>query len=230
MRRSKVYFLLSGLAIMAVLGLLLAFVIVPGISNNQDNSSASLQQIASAPGDRGEGVLVHGHWTIEVRNTDGTLAEHREFENTLMAGGKELLAKLLARQSSMGGWSIRLFGTPTSQGAFADESGGRTGGGVIFESSYPDSAPNMFKNLTVSIPATGEYAGDLVLSGTATANVDGNISNVQLGAEGHAPAEVSSSTYYGTSYHFYTFSGTGISTVTLTAGQMVTVTVAVSFS
>jgi hypothetical protein len=231
MRKSKVYFLLAGLAAMAVLGLLLAFVIVPGISNNKDNSSASPQQIASAPGDRSEGVLVHGHWTIEVRNTDGTLAERREFDNSLMPGGKALLVKLLARQSSMGGWDIRLIGSPTSQGAFQDETGSRTLGGVIFESSYPEeSAPNMSKNLVVNIPTTGEYVGDLVLSGTITANVDGNISLVQLEAVGHAVTEVSSSTYYGTSWASYTFSGTGISKVTLTAGQMVTVTVAVSFS
>ena len=31
----------------------------------------------------GEGIEVHGHWTIEVRNPDGSLDERYEFENAL---------------------------------------------------------------------------------------------------------------------------------------------------
>src|SRR5271163_1792477 len=31
-----------------------------------------------------EGIKVHGHWTIEVRNPDGSLAKHVEFENSLV--------------------------------------------------------------------------------------------------------------------------------------------------
>jgi hypothetical protein len=33
-----------------------------------------------------EGIKVHGHWTIEVRNSDGSLARHVEFENSLDPG------------------------------------------------------------------------------------------------------------------------------------------------
>lgn len=45
---------------------------------------------------RHEGIKVHGHWTIEVRNSDGTLATHREFENSLtQSTGSPLLANLL---------------------------------------------------------------------------------------------------------------------------------------
>ena len=33
-----------------------------------------------------EGITVHGHWTIEVRNPDGSLARHVEFENSLDPG------------------------------------------------------------------------------------------------------------------------------------------------
>ena len=35
----------------------------------------------------GEGVRVHGHWVIDVRNPDGTLVEHRDFQNALTTGG-----------------------------------------------------------------------------------------------------------------------------------------------
>ncbi len=33
-----------------------------------------------------EGIAVHGHWTIEVHNIDGSLARHVEFENSLDPG------------------------------------------------------------------------------------------------------------------------------------------------
>jgi hypothetical protein len=36
-----------------------------------------------------QGIKIHGHWVIDVRNPDGTLAQHRDFENALtaVAGG-----------------------------------------------------------------------------------------------------------------------------------------------
>jgi hypothetical protein len=33
-----------------------------------------------------EGIKVHGHWTIEVRNPDGALVRHVEFENSIDSG------------------------------------------------------------------------------------------------------------------------------------------------
>ena len=55
----------------------------------------------SPPGGPHEGIQVHGHWTIEVRNSDGTLAEKREFENAY--AGNTFLAGMLARKNSVGG-------------------------------------------------------------------------------------------------------------------------------
>lgn len=42
-----------------------------------------------------EGIGVHGAWTIDIINADGTLDQHVEFENDLRASGAELLARLL---------------------------------------------------------------------------------------------------------------------------------------
>lgn len=53
-----------------------------------------------------EGIQVHGHWTIEVRDADGTVAERREFENALSRFGEEHLTKLLARTRTQGTWSV----------------------------------------------------------------------------------------------------------------------------
>lgn len=40
----------------------------------------------SAPKGQHEGITVHGHWIIEVRNPDGKVVSHTEFENALSPG------------------------------------------------------------------------------------------------------------------------------------------------
>jgi len=65
----------------------------------------------SAPKGQQEGIKVHGHWTIEVKNPDGKVATHREFENALVSGvtgGAALLAGILGRVVTPGSWSVLL--------------------------------------------------------------------------------------------------------------------------
>jgi hypothetical protein len=69
---------------------------------------------APSKGGNREGIAVHGHWTIEVRNPDGKVVNHREFENMLSpglgsgAGGASLLAAILGRVVTPGGWAVLL--------------------------------------------------------------------------------------------------------------------------
>jgi hypothetical protein len=64
------------------------------------------------------GIRIHGHWVIDVRNPDGKLVEHREFENSLvpagaMISGDQLLAGLLSGNLTAGDPGIGLVqGTP----------------------------------------------------------------------------------------------------------------------
>lgn len=73
-----------------------------------------------------EGIKIHGHWTIEVRNPDGSLDKRVEFENgicpsqqvtggggiltttTTFAGGALALSMLATGQASAGPWEIIL--------------------------------------------------------------------------------------------------------------------------
>lgn len=81
-----------------------------------------------------EGIKVHGHWTIEVRNADGGLVRHVEFENSLdpgftapnptagqppitVPGGAAYMSALLSGQwagpivpPASGNWAIALVG------------------------------------------------------------------------------------------------------------------------
>jgi hypothetical protein len=46
-----------------------------------------------------EGIKVHGHWVLEIRNRDGSVASRREFDNSLATGpnnGGGLIAAILA--------------------------------------------------------------------------------------------------------------------------------------
>src|SRR6476660_2101480 len=54
-------------------------------------AQATRSTAAESSGGPKEGIKVHGHWTIDVRNADGTLATHREFENALQISGAKVL-------------------------------------------------------------------------------------------------------------------------------------------
>ena len=65
--------------------------------------------LAAKPPAKGqhEGIKVHGHWTIEVRNPDGKLVSHTEFENALVQpSGAKILATLLAGVGVPGGYRV----------------------------------------------------------------------------------------------------------------------------
>lgn len=67
------------------------------------------------PGGNHEGIQVHGHWTIEVRNPDGKLVSHTEFENALQPTGADALTGLLSGQYVSGGFEVGIStsATPT---------------------------------------------------------------------------------------------------------------------
>jgi hypothetical protein len=68
------------------------------------------QETPARPEARGksEGIKVHGHWVIEIRNPDGSLASRRELENALTTGGQAALARLLLPGSFTSNWDIEL--------------------------------------------------------------------------------------------------------------------------
>lgn len=71
-------------------------------------AATSFQQESTArPGD--DGIKVHGHWTIDLTNPDGSPAGHHEFENALTPGGAAIIAGLLQSNNPRGRWSVSLF-------------------------------------------------------------------------------------------------------------------------
>lgn len=163
------------------------------------------------------GIEVHGHWVIEVRDPDGSLVERREFENALTADGGAALAKLLARTASTGKWVVN-FGT---------NSGPCSGNPChIIESgsSWADSFTDPATNLDVVAGADGT----LTLSGSETVDDDGTIDFVttNLGTCGANTAPDACDV--DTSYVFT--QKTLETSVSVSANQVVSVTVTLSFS
>jgi hypothetical protein len=103
-----------------------------------------------------DGIGVHGAWTIDVYNPDGSLDDHLEFHNALLPSGEQAIAEVLSGYASPNGWQIRL-----ESGGSADSPCGASG----------SSVPCVIPGAQLGLPGDGS----LILSGTATADIDGNI-------------------------------------------------------
>lgn len=107
----------------------------------------------------GEGIQVHGHWTIEVKDPDGKVATHREFENSLTSGGASILADLLLGYAVNGGFSVSLNETPTGGGPVV---------GLAINS--PVGVCNPVAGPCALTLASGPIPGGLSLSGQVTSS------------------------------------------------------------
>jgi hypothetical protein len=203
----------------AAAALALLATLVPGVQPARAGTAEP------SPGAPREAIKVHGDWTIEVKNPDGSLVSHHEFANALDSSGGVALAQMLARTKVAGEWGVSLWQVgsglrppcpSSSDGAcFIGEVGGENPG-----------AP--FKTLTVSVPPTGPNAGKLVLSGQATAEADGDIARVStlVGLCAGTTAPASCTNYRSTVFTAHNFP----TPIVVLANQIVQVTVVISFS
>ena len=168
-----------------------------------------------------EGIKVHGHWTIEVSDPDGTLVEHREFDNALHEEyGAIALARVLARQRTLAYWGIELT-SYAIQPYFKVE---------LQETGDPGTGAHMFKTLTVEFIDSGENAGTIILSGTATAHQDGKISYVQTNLHTVSPDQAPSAPQFTGTHWSSPFTESTLSPgVDVSEGQQVLATVVLSF-
>jgi hypothetical protein len=154
-----------------------------------------------------EGIKVHGHWTIEVRNPDGSLVKHVEFENSIcptqtvngatVPGGALTLSQLATGQASIGSWFIIL----------GDSTAVNTAPGVPPGCYSTDGSDGFaFQNAKVLIQSI-EFSGNLeaysnlcVLSCFSTLNAPPapTPSNPTITLSGTIPAQGQSLGVYGT--------------------------------
>jgi hypothetical protein len=138
----------------------------------------------------GEGIQVHGWWTIEVRNRDGSVAKHVEFENALISIGPSVLAGLLSGNLVAGSWQLYVSGSPSPCSTGIDCAMVTAGSGVA---SYYGSGcttavgvaspqPSCYATLTPSLTGgtNDPYAySSFTLNGQAYADTSTTITIVQ---------------------------------------------------
>jgi hypothetical protein len=179
---------------------------------------------AGPGGGQSEGIKVHGHWTIAVKNSDGSLASTRDFENALVrgdGGGDSLLAGLLANYYSDPIWLVSLYG-PNTTGPCQHEGSAQMWPCHIIEPRAPFSGSEYSKNLVLGLPLVGlqqRPTGTFELSGSTTAVHDGEITLV------------GASTWVAARNHFSGFTSKSLpSPIQVRAGQIIQVRVVFSFS
>ncbi len=158
-----------------------------------------------------EGVKVHGRWTIEVRDPDGTLVSRREFENLLRDTGAQTLARTLGRKISVGLWRVSIQGPCP-------------GSCTIAETATSPSP------LMVDVPTSGDNANKLVLVGTTNANLTAAATAVlttYLQCPNTTPPSAPCTTGAFSTFTSFTLPPPGVS---VQEGQQIKVTVVFTFS
>jgi hypothetical protein len=172
------------------------------------------------------GIKVHGHWVIEVRNPNGNLARHVEFENSLVGTGGEMLAGLLGGTWSVSPqtWTVWINGTqsPCSSGSGCNI--------VAPDFCTGACAPGLFNNLSVSTPGNGTT---LSLTGTAIADNSSAINTVGTIVfpclNTVAPGSCTFKNSDNVGFPFTQATNFPGSPVNVTAGQTINVSVTISF-
>jgi hypothetical protein len=183
---------------------------------------ANAQEVkeSRSQGNRKEGIKVHGHWTIEVRDPDGKLVLHREFENSLEPGGADALVNVFGRNQVPGLWTIGLVNINNAAPC-------PSFGCSLYEpnSSIPADSSH-FKTLSVLVSNQGQ----LLLSGTFAASQTGSITGVNAFSLRCPATVLPANCNESSAVNGYLPFTTSLINVNVSAGQVVQVTVAFSFS
>jgi hypothetical protein len=197
--------------------LALAILLVPGHARSQGAGGSHDERLQEHVG-----LKVHGHWIMEVRNPDGTSAQHIEFENALANLGARYLSDVLGRKYSVGEMRVFLNGNACPFNSC-----------MLAEPSNPLQAANVFKTLALSVPTAGPNTGLLVLQGSATAATAGQITDVETDPILCPPVVTpATSCRLGDpgAVAYQLTSHTLTTPVSVAAGQAIQVTVVISFS
>jgi hypothetical protein len=190
-----------------------------GVSGIEAQQSAGARQTGGSPA---EGIGVHGYWKIDVRNRDGSLASHTEFENALTGEGQSSLVNALLGANAFGPLFIRLSGSPQPCIAFDK----------ITQTTIPSVCFIANANLTSAVQQNP--SGALMLTGSTTAGNNGVIDTVSTVTILTCGAGLVPCGPVGgiSSFTSFTLGGAGspVQPIPVTVGQLIQVSVTLSFS
>ena len=191
----------------------------PAADADANNKVTSEEKPSGGPH---EGIKVHGHWTIEVRNPDGTLVTHREFENSLTPFGSGVLVNLVGGAATPGAFEIGISGNGPGLCSLA---AGTNGFCSITSAGWPGTVNS--SNLVVR-----PLGGNLQLNGYVGVQFAGTITTVGTYILTCAPSISANSCQNGlpgSTSTSLTQASLG-SPISVATNQIVQVTVVISFS
>jgi hypothetical protein len=215
----------------------------------QQKTKPEEEDTASSPEGPGlEGIKVTGHWIMDVHDKDGRLIEHRDFHNSLYANGAGILLRLLDGTAVAEKFAILLVQTgSTSNPIYSIIPTGSVTASTLCGSGYICST-----GLTQTLKQTTQTGNptSLVIAGQLTATqavtfgrvisdstmchngpLDNNSNSQNQDPISTSPSQCVAGTYTlpiqpGGGY----FTGTDITPLSLAAGQVLSVSVSISFS
>jgi len=135
-----------------------------------------------------DGIGVHGGWTIDVINPDGSLDQHVEFENAITEDGRNVLALILLDTPGINPAISDVLLMGANDSIFR--------GGTPCSRLYPTlvGMPPEFVSNACSLALDGEFSTDIgdapeypiILAGSFTAETDGTIDIVETIVSGGA--------------------------------------------
>jgi hypothetical protein len=205
-------------------------------------AKATVEEEPSLPTKPGtEGIKVHGHWLIDLKDKDGKVLEHRDFHNSLNISGADILAKLISGQSVMGSLQILAGGFFIYRPDIANH-------GLNSCNSTPPNAacvpnltisythfdiPNNIPNSLVTLSGSITPTAAIVVSTVSTASVACALSQQPATPTllTESPARCAALDFdAGVTSQDNFFTGTNITPINVAAGQTLAITVVLSFS
>jgi len=146
---------------------------------DRNQSSEGTQQSVLKDADPENGVGVHGHWIITVRENDGTLVRRFEFDNALVNDGGAWLAEHLSKTGPLPFfWRVVLISNsaPVCTSAVTSDLFGSGTVCAFGESSLSHTGTSTLHSTDITL--TAEPGGVMRLAGQLTMEADGSINEV----------------------------------------------------
>ena len=219
------------------------------VTVTQQKTTPAEEETSNAPKGPGqEGIRVTGHWIMDVHDKDGKLIEHRDFHNSLYANGAGILLRLLDGTAVAEKFAILLVQTcSASNPVYSIIPTNSVTASTLCSSGYICSTglTQTLKQATqTGSPTSLVIAGQLTATQAVTFGrvisdstmchngpLDNNANSQNQDPITTSPSQCVAGTYLlpiepGGGY----FTGTDITPLTIAAGQVLSVSVSISFS
>lgn len=214
--------------------------------------AAAEEQESAQPKKPGtEGIRVHGHWLIDLKDKDGKVLEHRDFQNSLQLDGGDLLAKVLSGQAVIPSLQIQA-GTQGSlpfytisrtdlankgvSGCSASSPGPYCVGGLTstyHQYTHPAGCTTIDCYVPSNITLNGSFTAVAAITVNSVYTAAIQCSNATTGTALLTLSPASCGAYQldvGIGTSNVSFTGTAITPISVATGEMLAITVILTFS